>query len=51
MAEVVRGFRFLGTSVGRLVDFGSLVGAVVDAAEDWEEFVATFGLVIGVASS
>ena len=51
MAEVVRGFRFLGNSVGRSADFGPVAGAVVDAAEDREDFVAAFGLVIEVASS
>ena len=30
---------------------GSVVGFVVDNAEDWEDFVVTFGLVIEVGSS
>lgn len=51
MAEAVRGFRCLGESVVRLVEIGSAVGCVVDAAGDREGALATFGLVIEVASS
>ena len=50
IAEVVRSFRFLGKSVGRSVEVGS-VALAADAAEDCEGLLATAGLVIGAASS
>lgn len=37
--------------VGREVDLGFVVGAVVDKVGDWEDFVASLGLVVGRVSS
>lgn len=33
------------------VGFGSVVGFVVAKAEDWEDFVVAFGVVVEMASS